>query len=63
MKVSLIAVRCLPFPCPILQPLLPSREQEEATGLPRPLLRWREAQPLLEHDHRFQTLGEPHRCA
>lgn len=62
-KKDTVAARCLPIPCPNLQPLLPNKEQQGVTGLPRPLLRWREAQILLEHDHRFQALGDAHRCA
>lgn len=39
-----------------VQPLLPSREQEELSGLSKPLTRWRDAEPLLEEDARCQRL-------
>lgn len=59
---------CMPGPdslsppaCPPLQPLVPPREQEEATGLPRPLLRYRDAEPLLEDDPRFGRMPEEYR--
>ena len=47
---------------PVLQPLIPSREQQQASGLPKPLLRWRDAEPLLEDDPRFGALAEEYRC-
>lgn len=37
---------------PTPQPLIPSREDEHQFGLPKPLGRWRDAEPLLEEDAR-----------
>ncbi len=39
-------------PTPPSQPLIPSRDDEYQFGLPKPLLRWRDAEPLLEDDAR-----------
>lgn len=46
-----------PNPC-APQPLVPSRQQEDDLGLPRPLLRWRDAEPLLEDDPRFAHMPD-----
>ena len=46
---------------PTTQPLVPSRDQEQATGLPKPLQRWRDAEPLLEGDPRFEGLRDEQR--
>lgn len=48
--------------CPPPQPLIPTHEQEQSYGLPKPLLRWHDAEPLLEEDERFGRLGPEDRC-
>lgn len=47
-----------PAASPAPQPLVPSRQQEEELGLPRPLLRWRDAEPLLEEDPRCARMPD-----
>lgn len=44
-----------------IKPLIPSREQQQSSGLPKPLLRYRDAEPLLEDDPRFARLPEEYR--
>lgn len=46
---------CSLFPL-LLQPLIPSREDEYQFGLPKPLSRWRNAEPLLEEDARCSRM-------
>ncbi|PSC72075.1 pre-mRNA-processing 40C isoform X1 [Micractinium conductrix] len=41
-----------------IKPLIPSYDQEQSSGLPKPLQRWRDAAPLLDDDERFHALAE-----
>lgn len=50
-------LRCFPAP----QPLVPTHEQQQSYGLPKPLLRWHDAEPLLEDDERFGRLSSQDR--
>jgi hypothetical protein len=50
----------LPTAAP-LQPLIPSREQQEEAGLPKPLLRYKDAEPLLGEDPRYERFPEEYR--
>lgn len=50
-----------PTPAP-LQPLLPSKEEQDLSGLPLPLLRFKEALQLLDPDPRFHRLPADLRC-
>jgi hypothetical protein len=51
---------CPPAAAP-LQPLIPSREQQEEAGLPKPLLRYKDAEPLLGEDPRYERFPEEYR--
>ena len=46
------------------QPLIPSQADQAAAGgrLPKPLLRYRDAEPLLEDDERHQHMPAEDRC-
>lgn len=44
-----------------IKPLVPTHEQQQSYGLPKPLLRWHDAEPLLEDDERFGRLSSQDR--